>query len=55
MSIRRFFNWIGSIVGVFGAAVDIAYVVKSPFFMKSIFIISVVFIGLRLLSAFALG
>jgi predicted transcriptional regulator len=46
---------MGSVIAVFGAAVDIAYVSKSPFFMKSIFYVSIIFICLRFFSAFALG
>ena len=54
ITIRRFFNVIGAGLGVVNSAFDFVYVVKSPYYSKMSFVVSILAIIIRMVFNFAI-
>ena len=54
ITFRRFFNVIGAGLGVVNSAFDFIYVVKSPYYSKMSFVVSIMAIIIRMVFNFAI-
>lgn len=54
MGIRRLFNLIGCLFGIANSAFDLLYFIKSPFSSKTLYLVAIVAVVLRMVVNFSM-